>query len=176
MSQSSLQSWLRRDPKHTREAIVRQGQELGWQTGRGRGMSLGKTRGLRKGWHLSWETHLSTSGFSTRDGVGPHPSPYSCLPPGTNFKACTGPLPKASGLGVGVGGHGKTQSPGTGHATQACTSSLFKHLTASLDNSPLLKQADTAPSPGAWRQQRQRGAVGVPRGQVSKGVGRPRCL
>lgn len=117
MSQSSLQSWLWRDPRHTREAIVRQGQELGWQTGRGRGMSLGKTRGLRKGWHLSWETHLSTSGFSTRDGVGPHPSPYSCLPPGTNFKACTGPLPKASGLGVGVGGHRKTQPPRhrTGH-------------------------------------------------------------
>ena len=135
------------------------------------GMSLGKTRGLRKSWHLSWETHLSTSGFSTKDGVGPHPSPSSsCLPPGTNSKACTGPLPKASGLGVRVGGHRETQPPDTGQATQACTSSLFKRLTAFLDNSPLLRQADTAPSPGAWRQQ------GVPRGQLSKGVGRPRCL
>lgn len=36
VSQSSLQSWLWKDPRHTREAIVRQGQELGWRTGRGR--------------------------------------------------------------------------------------------------------------------------------------------
>lgn len=40
---------------------------------------------------------------------------------------------------------GKRQSPDMGQATQACASSLLKHLTAALDNFPVRKQADHSP-------------------------------
>ena len=59
------------------------------------GMSLGKTRGLEKGWHLSRETHLSTSGFSARGGVGPHPRPLLLPPTWDKFQGLYRPPPQS---------------------------------------------------------------------------------
>lgn len=54
-----------------------------------------------------------------------------------------------------MGGNGKSQFPDTGQATQACTPSLLKHLTAALHNFPVQKQAAhgwlPAPEPGGGR-------------------------
>lgn len=50
-----------------------------------------KAEGLKKSRNLSWEIHLSTSGFSTKD-----PSSHLHW---DNAKACTSPLPTALSSG-----------------------------------------------------------------------------
>lgn len=95
-------------------------------------------------WHLSWEAHLSISGFfrdrvSPHPGTGPSPAPRLCW---DTFQSLYKPTPQCPwflGLGVGMGGNGKMQLLDTGQDPQAHASSPLTHLTAALDNSPVQK-------------------------------------
>lgn len=122
-------------------------------------------------------TSVHIWGFSS-GGVCPHQSNGS----GANFKVRLGPLPtdlSFLGLAVAVGGDGKNLFPDPGQATQVYVSSLFKHVPASLDSSPLQKQLTTAPSPGAWGRKgskdRREGLQMSTCGLLSGGTKEPRC-
>lgn len=133
------------------------------------------------GWHLSWEAHLSTSGF-LRGGVGPHQgnSPSSCLPPVLGpFQGLYGGTPRSPGFFGSGGRNGRPWKRQlrhrTGHPSLCLRSAQASHSVLGQLPSPNAGSPQPPPARGC-RQDRQGGRGGPggglrgpPRGLLSGG-------
>lgn len=141
------------------------------------------------GWHLSWEAHLSTSGF-LRGGVGPHQgnSPSSCLPPVLGpFQGLYGRTPRSPGFFGSGGRNGRPWKRQlrhrTGHPSLCLRSAQASHSVLGQLPSPNAGSPQPPPANPGAADRTGREAVGALEGAsavlpvaCSPVARRPRCL